>query len=231
MIRSHVLHVPGVDPARDLIVAELSHQSDTCVHLDPKRKGLMRNWLGALRCAMDDSGDWALILSDDALPLPGWWEHLPRAQANSPSPLLGLTHFGGYGSSALAKGAAYGVGRLLIWGGAMTIRGDHLEPLARSAMRFHYQTGYPHDDGAVALYGHWKKVGTAMTSRALFDQPVESSLLGHNTKVRRPSSTIINCAGPDYSPDSFVAVSRGDRRKFDARYAAYLAAQEEANDG
>jgi hypothetical protein len=227
VIRAHTLHVPGADAERDAIVAKqmADPDLDVVLHADPQRKGVMQNWLGALKAALDDDQEWALILQDDADPLPGWAEHFALATANSPSPLLGLTHFGGYGSEVIRKGGAYGIGRVLIWGGASCIHRDHLLPLLRAALQFHQKTGYAHDDGAMALYGQWIGTGTAMTARALFDQPVQASLLGHNTKVRRPTATIANCDGPPYADSPVIPVSRGDRAKFEQRYARFINAQ------
>ena len=62
-----------------------------------------------------------------------------------------------------------------------------------------------------------------MTSRALFDQPVKQSLLGHNTKIREPKATIANSDGPDYDSASVAKVSRGSMRDFAARLEQFRA--------
>lgn len=214
--RVHVIHVPGIDPLRDAIVEELRDEFDACVHEDPERRGCMWNWLQAVRCAAlnDDDFDWSLILSDDAKPFPHTKKHLPLALANSPQDALGLTHFGGYGEGVLKKGAAYGVGAMVVWGGAMALRREIVKPLAQAAYRFHLATGYPHDDGLVSLFMAHHQMSTAMTARALFDQPVKQSLLGHNTPIREPNATIENSEGPEYAPTSIAKVNRGSMKDF-----------------
>lgn len=199
--RVHVLHVPGVDSLRDEIVAKLSDQSDTCVHLDPSREGCMATWLKAVDCAWERDADldWSVILSDDADPLRGWQQHLERACTYSPNPVLGLTHFGGYGTRALRRGVPYGVGPYLIWGGAIAYHRTVIAGLADWAPGVVAATGYKHDDCLTA--GYLKKRGweTAMVARAIFGQPVKQSLLGHNTVIRSPETTIENTQGPAYS--------------------------------
>lgn len=213
--RVHVLHVPGADPDRDAIVAKLQREADACLHLDPERKGLMPNWLGALDCAyrhdvQHEGYSWSLILSDDADPLPGWQQHVERACTNSPAPLLGLTHFGAYGQHALARDRAYGVGPYLLWGGAIAIKAIAVGGLLSFATRVYETTGYPHDDVLTCAYAMQQGWQTAMTARAIFDQPVKASLLNHNTPIRRPATTILNSSGPDYRlrPNT-LRVSRG----------------------
>lgn len=195
--RPHVIWVPGADPDRDEIVARLRQQSDACIHADPRRRGLMTTWLEALACAVDDR-PWAVILSDDADPLPGWQQHLERACMNSPAPLLGLTHFGQYGRQALDKGAPYGVGANLLWGGAIAYHGSVLPGLLDWATRQVAETGYKHDDALVAAYALHFRLDTAVAARAIFGQPIKASLLGHNTPIRVPSTTILD-PGPPWS--------------------------------
>lgn len=197
----HIIHVPGIDAQRDEIVAMLSEQAVACVHLDPQRDGCMANWLRALGCAAETDNDlpWSVILSDDAYPLPGWQQHLERACTYSPEPVLGLTHFGGYGKAALEKGAPYGVGQYLVWGGAIAYHRSIVRPLVEWAVPVVKRTGYKHDDCLVAAFGLRSGFQCALTARALFDQPVKKSLLGHNTPIRTPSTTIANSVGPAYS--------------------------------
>lgn len=209
-VRVHVLHVPGVDPLRDSIVHLLQQDADTCVHLDPERKGCMANWLTAVACAATEENDWATILSDDALPLPGWQRHLDQATFYSPEPVLGLTHFGGYGEAALKKRTPYAVGPYLLWGGAIAYHHSFLTGLARWAPKVAEKLNYQHDDCLTAAYAMKQGRLTAMTARAIFDQPAEvRSLLGHFTSVRTPSRTIDNSLGPAYSLGTFTRVSRG----------------------
>lgn len=211
--RLHVLHVPGADPQRDEIVARLVEQGDACLHLDPGRRGIMSTWLEAVACAATESNPWAVIVQDDADPLRGWQQHLERACTNSPQPVLGLTYFGQYGSKAAAKGAPFAEGRNLIWGGAVAYHHTFLQGLAEWAPRVVEQTDYPHDDRLVAAYAMKRGHRTALVSRAIFDQPVAQSLVGHNTRIRTPALTILN-EGPVWSsrPRS-VNVSAGvDKR-------------------
>lgn len=201
-IRLHVLTVPGADPDRDEIVALLQQQADTqvCLHEDPQRTGVMGNWLRAVACAVhtDPPAPWSFIVQDDAYPLEGWQRHLASATHYSPEPVLGLTHFGSYGEKALEKGAPYAVGGNLLWGGAIAYRRDFLEGLAQWAPKVVAKTRYPHDDRLIGAYAYKIGRATAMTSRAIFDQPVQASLLNHNTKIRRPVATICTRLGPPY---------------------------------
>lgn len=222
--RVHVLHVPGVDDLRDAIVRRLRDTFDACVHEDPDRRGCMYNWLQTVRCAaMNDTEDWSLTLSDDAQPFFNTEDHLDMALANSPEDALGLTHFGGYGEGVLKKGAAYGVGAMVVWGGAIALRREIVKPLAQAAFKFHQATGYPHDDGMVSLFMAHHGMQTAMTARALFDQPVKQSLLGHNTPIRQPNATIESHSGPDYRADSIAKVNRGSMKDFRARLEQFQA--------
>lgn len=160
----------------------------------------MPTWLGALECARSsDAGlSWSVIVQDDADPLPGWQQHLERACLNSPQPALGLTHFGGYGERALAKGAPYAEGPYLIWGGATAFRRVFCDGLFEWASRVYAETGYPHDDVLACAYAKKRGALTAMTARAIFGQPVKASLLGHNTPIREPNTTIANHPGVPY---------------------------------
>lgn len=195
----HVTYVPGVDSDRDRIVSIQSEQTEVCLHEDPEREGCMANWLSALRCAAQNDVDhsWSVILCDDALPLWGWQQHLERACVNSPQPVLGLTHFGGYGTKAVDKKLPYVEGPCMLWGGAIAYNAAIRTELSQWAHHVNQTTGYPHDDRLIAAFMMKKRFETAMVARALFDQPVKKSLLGHNTPIRRPATTIEN--SPDYS--------------------------------
>lgn len=201
IIGMHTLHVPGADPARDEIVRiQQEKMPGLSVHEDPERRGVMPTWLEALSAAaLHTRADWTLIVQDDALPLDGWAEHLEEALWFAPQPVVGLTHFGSYGAKALKRGAPYAVGKYLMWGGAIAYRQDFLRYLNVWAHRVYEQTGYPHDDCLVAVFAKKQGYETSITSRALFDQPVQQSLMGHNTLIRRPSTTIVNTPGPRYS--------------------------------
>lgn len=189
----HVMTVPGAHPDRDAIVKLLA-DAGACVHEDPHRTGLVTNWRGTIDCASRSGTDWAVVLSDDAMPLPGWDRHLTRALGFSPRPALGLIHFGGYGRRAADEGFAYAVGPGLLWGGAIAYRTEILPGLAEYARRFiTTDPGYPHDDEIGSLFAARYYDMPAMCSRALFDHIDVPSLMGHpphSTPNRRPGFTI-----------------------------------------
>jgi hypothetical protein len=205
------MHVPGADHHRDAIVARLQAEGEVCLHEDPDREGLMPTWLRALWCARenDRQQSWSVVLSDDAFPLRGWQQHLERACLSSPEPVLGLTHFGAYGERALLKGCAYMTGPYLLWGGAIAFNRMFLEGLLPWVGEVYAKTKYPHDDVLTCAFAMKMGWGTANVARAIFDQPVQQSLIGHNTPIRRPATTIVSCDGPSYRRQpSGVRVSR-----------------------
>lgn len=161
----------------------------------------MVTWLEAMQCAVDsdDGYTWSFVMQDDALPLRGWQQHLERACTYSPTPIIGLSHFGGYGSQALSKGVPYGVGNNLAWGAAIGYHYSILEDLTQWSRGIYEATGYPNDDRLVGSYAMMKGFGISLAARAIFDQPVEASLLGHHSKIRRPATTIENSDGPEWS--------------------------------
>ncbi len=190
--RLHVIHVPGISEQRDKIVASLSEQIETCVHNDLDRNGCMWNWLTAITCAATKDVDqhWSVVLSDDALPLPDWQTAIDEALMYSPEPFLGLTYFGGFTQTAINKGVPYIIGPHTLWGGGIAYRRSVVEGLAQWARYIYDETGYQHDDRLVSAYA--QKIGryTALVTRAIFDQPVQESLLGHGGRDRRPTVTI-----------------------------------------
>lgn len=198
--RLHVLHVPGADPERDRIVVELSAQGDVCLHIDPDRGGVMGNWLRALSCSAVEDVElpWTLIVQDDAQPLRGWQQHLERACAHSPSPFLGLTHFGSYGQRVVDQGVPYGVGEGMIWGGAVAYHRSVVPGLLAWTASLYAETGYTEDDLAVCAYARRIDAIPAMTARAIFGQPVHRSLLSHRGTGRSPVATI-ETPGPSWA--------------------------------
>jgi hypothetical protein len=196
MITAHVLHVPGANAERDAIVQHLIEEQDdsfnVCVHEDPDRRGLMVNWIEALHCASDDGNSWSLVLQDDAMPLPGWKEHLEQALWHCPTVVLGLSHFGQATSTGARRGAPYLVGPHLIWGAAVAYRNVFLGGLAPFAEMVYARTQYPHDDRLISAYAQRVGKKTAVTTMALFDQPVAESTIGHTGAGgdRRPRITI-----------------------------------------
>jgi hypothetical protein len=193
--RIHVLWVPGFLAERDEIVQQLRDQhpdpDGVCTHEDPERNGLLRNFATALRCAMQDDHEWNLIVSDDAIPLPGWQEHLRSALDNAPADIVGLTHFGSYGKNLAAKGIPFGVSENAIWGGAAAYRSNVLAPLLE-LVEFGLSIGWNHkgDDGCVIVYNRLNGSKSAMCARAIFDQPQLKSTLGHGGNRRFPHLTI-----------------------------------------
>ena len=203
----HTLWVPGVDPLRDEIVArqQATPGVTVCLHTDPTRRGCMANWLTAVACVMrSEPQPWEVILSDDADPAsPTWVEEMRSACEHAPARVLGLTHFGGFGERTLAKGTPYAVGRYWVWGGAIAYRRDFFEEMARWAMPVAQRTGYKHDDALVEAFALRNDEPTALAARAIFDQPVKTSLLGHNTPIRSPNTTIRDAGPPwDHEPRS-----------------------------
>ena len=224
-MRIHILHVPGAHPERDDIVRRVKEQTETCLHLDPEKRGIMVNWLSTVECAVETDVDqrWSVITQDDALPLPGWQEHLEQATWYSPAPVLGLSYFGSITESAARRGFPYLVGPHLIWGAAVAYERSFLVGLLEWAKWVYGETKYTHDDRLISAYA--QKIGkqTALVTRAIFDQPVQESLVGHGGagSVRRPSLTI-ESPGPAYSVlPRFVRRSSGgakDQRDWLATY-------------
>lgn len=188
----HVVHVPGADPERDAMVQRQAQEADVCVHEDPERHGVMWNWLNAMDCAVKNDADlpWTVIIQDDTEPLRGWQQHLERCVTNAPTPIIGLTHMGGFGERAAAKGAPYGIGHNLVWGAGIAYHRSQVAPMAEWARKVWDKTGYVHDDVMVAAWAYRQKFYTCMASRAIFGLPRFKSLLNHNTPVRHPFLTI-----------------------------------------
>lgn len=191
-MKIHVMHVPGIDPRRDAIVAGLQDQAEVCLHADPGRAGCMATWLRALGCAAarDTHLEWSTIINDDIEALPGWQEELALAQRFCPTPVLGLTHFAGFGAEALRHGCPYGVGPHLVWGGAITYQREVLRGLYSWCSAVVAETDFPHDDWLIMAYAARSGFLTAMTARAIFDLPNIKSLLGHTLPLRTPNFTI-----------------------------------------
>lgn len=193
--RIHVLWVPGFLPERDEIVQSLIDQhpdsNGVCTHEDPNREGLLLNYANALRCALNDDHEWSLIVSDDAIPLPQWQIHLTAALSYAPSDIVGLTHFGSYGKTLAQKGYPYGTSENAMWGGAGAYRHTVLAPLLE-LVEFGLSIGWNHkgDDGCVIALNRLRGTQTAMCTRAIFDQPLLKSTLGHGGNRRFPQLTI-----------------------------------------
>lgn len=206
-MKIHILHVPGADAHRDSIVADWREKADAsngfvtvCVHEDPERRGIMANWLDAATCALEDQGNWSVIIQDDAVGGPGWQRAIEDACWYSPAPVLGMSHFGAITEPAFKKNVPYMVGPHLIWGAAVAYRRDFLEGLVPWARWVYETTEYQHDDRLISAYANKIGVDTALTVRAIFDQPVERSTVGHaGGGERRPNVTIWGYSGAPYS--------------------------------
>lgn len=210
-MRMHMIHVPGV-AARESCVETIRTTPgvDLQVHEDPQRRGLMWNWLKMLvDAAKETETGWAVLLNDDVVPAANdWVEHLQSALDNSPTRLLGMTHFGAVGQRAADRGAPYGVGKYAVCGAAVAIRADLIRPLARWLIAVHQRTGYPHDDVLTCAYMNRIGEKTAMTSRALFGLDGGKSLLGHNPPINYPYLTIAD-DGPDWTDEpNHVPITR-----------------------
>ena len=201
-MKLHILHVPGADEHRDDIVATYvdDPELDVCVHEDEERRGIMWNWLQAARCALTPPvPKWSLIIQDDAVGMPGWKRAVEEATWYSPAPVLGMSYFGQLTDSAFKRGVPYIVGPHLIWGAAVAYRKDFLEGLVPWAQWVYDKTGYPHDDRLISAYANKVGVDTALTVRAIFDQPVEKSTVGHGGGNRRTLHTLASTSGAPYS--------------------------------
>ena len=208
LYRIHVIHVPGVDSARDRIVSTLVSEAGACIHEDPERNGVMWNYLRALKCATEDETPWSVILSDDALPLVGWKEELALAIRYSPSPLLSLGYLGSYGLKAHQKGAPYGVGRNLVWGVGNAYRKDFLTLFESWAQPVVAKTGYPHDDRLAASFCEKIGILPAVTARAIFSLANAPSLVGHGGHLKMlPALTIESPGHPWSQRKRFAKVS------------------------
>lgn len=222
-MKIHILHVPGANPERDRIVSDwrlrANEDVEVCVHEDPERRGIMANWLDAAQCALDDAHQplWSLIIQDDAVPGPGWQRSIEEACWFSPAPVLGMSYFGKITEGAFKKNVPYMVGPHLIWGAAVAYKRDFLEGLVPWARWVYETTEYQHDDRLISAYANKIGVDTALTVRAIFDQPVEQSTVGHSGGgERRPGITIWGNSGAPYSARPRVHRTRagaaGDQR-------------------
>lgn len=203
-MKIHILHVPGANAQRDQIVADYLdldfRDVHVCVHLDPERRGIMKNWLDAAQCALMDDEKWSVIIQDDAVGGPDWVRNVEEACWFSPAPVLGMSYFGKITEPAFKKGIPYMVGPHLIWGAAVAYRRDFLEGLVPWAREVFERTEYQHDDRLISAYANKIGVDTALTVRAIFDQPVEQSTVGHaGGGERRPKITIGGNSGAPYA--------------------------------
>lgn len=208
----HVMHVPGADPERDRIVASLPDlhprgADGICVHADPQRRGILATWLQALMHAQAEPSPtetgWEMVIQDDAIPVQGFEEHLPRALRHSPSPVLSLCHFGDAGQKIANTGHAYLRGTHTIWGQAVayhrTVLSDLIH-LGHDVQHLQSPVYSKWDDRLPGVLNLIKGEGTtAVTARALFDHPHLKSTVGHLGAVHRHPNLTIADPGPDWS--------------------------------
>lgn len=205
----HVMHVPGADPERDRLVANLPElhprgAEGVCVHEDPKRKGVLNTWLSALKHAYHepstDTG-WEIVIQDDAVPVEGFAQHLPRALQHSPAPVLSLCHLGDAGQKIAATGHAYMRGTHTVWGPAVAYHRDILPDLIRLGVQvknLNHRVYRSWDDRLPGVLNLIQGGTTAVTARALFDHPHLKSTVGHLSAVHRFPRLTIADPGPDW---------------------------------
>lgn len=205
----HVMHVPGADPVRDQIVASLPDlhprgAAGVCVHGDPSRRGILHNWLTCLMHAKAEPSTetgWEMVIQDDAIPVKGFIQHLPRALEHSPSAVLSLCHFGDAGEKIAKTGHAYLRGTHTVWGQAVAYHRDILPDLINLGMDVQHLESPVYskwDDRIPGVLNLIQGGTTAVTARALFDHPHLKSTVGHLGAVHRhPNLTILD-PGPDW---------------------------------
>lgn len=199
----HVLTVPRADPWRDNNVAQLKAQTRVCEHADPDRKGLIRNWIGALECAKQSDQEWVAIVSDDAIPLRRWKTELAEAVRHCPTPVLGLTYFGDVPRRFARR--PYLVGNGLVYGGAIAYRTEILEGLLTFAETF-MSAGNVEDDLCVSLYLAHLEQRSALAVHAIFGQPSlydSPSFINNACQMRKPTRTIEIHPRPDWDEGYF----------------------------
>jgi hypothetical protein len=216
--RVHVLHVPGTYPGIEVRQANLqafNQQADLCVHEDPLKQGIMWNFTRMISCmaAENHLWTWQLGLSDDAVPIRGWQQHIERACTNSPRPLLGLTYTGKYpGLRAYERGYPYAVGRNVLKGTGIAYHHSILIELADFVARAS-QTSYLHDDQVVNTFAHHRNQEPAVCTRAIFDVADVKSLVGHG-RYGTAAKTIAD-EGPDWRTKTWLQENVMARRDDD----------------
>jgi hypothetical protein len=214
MVKAHVLHVPGI--GREQNIDRLREAGlDLCVHEDPRRRGVMRNWIGLLRCMVEHaspSQPWQLQLNDDVRVLDGWEDELDQALWYAPRPVVGLIASGPISvpaERAYRAGKAYAVGPYVVIGPAVAYRFDVVADLLPAAAQA-LAAGYPHDD---VVPNWWMSEiwgqHPAVVTRSLFRYVPSPSLL-HHPQHRDPHHTIEEDGPPWMS--GFLEVGIGARR-------------------
>jgi hypothetical protein len=178
--RMHVMHVPGVDPARDATVQMLKTLSDVCIHEDPDRNGAMWNWAQVTECMSNSPELWQIQLNDDVVLLSGWEGSLKAALRFSPRMVLGLAWVGTTrGAKAVENQKAYAIGHYLPAGLAIAYHRNVTARLANFALHA-AATDYPHDDVAASLFAKVSGYEPALTGRSIFGTLKTKSLMGHS---------------------------------------------------
>lgn len=205
----HVMHVPGADPVRDELVAQMKtdHPGDVIVHEDPDRNGVLPTWIAALKAARDSGDDWNLVVQDDAVPMNGWSLHLPQVLKHAPAPIISLSHFSDRGMRLVRQGVPFALSRHGLWGQAVAYHRSvlpNLVKVAEAVQEYAHEEGKPlflkWDDRIPAIHNMLTNGYSCFTARALFSHLHTDSLIGHASKVHRhPQSTIENQDGPEWS--------------------------------
>lgn len=201
--RFHVMWVPGFNEQRDANVAKLQaehpREDGVCIHGDPDRLGLLKNYGSAVACAAEDGEPWSVISSDDADPLDGWQRELEAALWFAPTNTVSLSHIGSYGEKLIARGVPYGVSPAALWGVAIAYRGRIL-PQLNEFVQFAIDIGWnpKGDDGCVTAFHLIHGTKAAVTARAIFNHnDGGKSTLGHGGAPRFPRATIAQ-PGPSW---------------------------------
>lgn len=196
----HVMHTPYEDKSRDESVAKIYTEGGVYVHEDREHRGRMATWLGCLASAEKLSKEWAVILSDNALPLRRWRMALYLACRNSPAPVLGLTYDGMPGEKARALSAPYSLGysfgMRLPRDGAIAFHRSAIQSLALWCPQVIERTGCRHDDILVSAHQLRASQYTSLVTRALFGRVAGVS---DTCFPKGPQFTIENTIAPLWS--------------------------------
>lgn len=204
----HIMHVPGVDPERERIVHQQAEEnpSGSCVHADPHRSGILRNWTGALMCANAEArqsgADWVLVGQDDAKPLTGWQENLIEVLSYAPAPIISLCHTADAGLRMERKSVSFAVGTHTLWGPMVAYRTEVLPRLievAQDVLALNHSVYNKWDDRIPGVHNLLHGGTTAVVRWALFDHPHLKSTVGNAGNQHRYPSVTIESSTPDWT--------------------------------
>jgi len=203
----HIMTVPGSDSRRDALVQWWQKSGEypgrVCLHADPERRGVLWNHVGILECALrgDQGAGWAMTMQDDVKPLTGWLEALKQVMQHAPAPFVSLGHLAKYGKRLVGRGIPFGVGVNAMWGQAMLIHFDVLEPyldLAKTMQHINPKKYRNWDDYLPTIFNLIYGTEAAFTSRALVEHQDWESTLGHVPGLWRRAAATIRHAGPPW---------------------------------